>query len=74
MHKKKESDFLSYVAEPKNIFWLIRVIIFLCFFFSFLFEPQEHDLRVWVLFSVFLIYSFGFFIYVNRARSKAKPA
>lgn len=74
MQKKKESDFWSYVAEPKNIFWLIRVIIFLCFFFSFLFEPQEHDLRVWVLFSVFLIYSFGFFIYVNRARSKAKPA
>ncbi len=74
MHKKKESDFWSYVAQPKNIFWLIRVIIFSCFFFWFLFGPQDHDHRVWVLFAIFLVYSLGFFIYVNRARLKTKPA
>jgi diguanylate cyclase (GGDEF)-like protein len=74
MPKKKESDFWSYVAQPKNIFWLIRVIMFFCFFYWFVFAPQEYDRRVWLLFFIFLIYSFGLSIYANRARSKMKPA
>jgi diguanylate cyclase (GGDEF)-like protein len=73
MQKKKDTDFWSFVAQPKNIFWLIRGVIFLCFVFWFLFAPEKHDHRVWVLFCAFLVYAFGFFIYINKSRVKAKP-
>jgi len=73
MQKKKDSDFWSFVAQPKNIFWLIRGVMFLCFVFWFLFAPEKHDHRVWILFCTFLVYAFGFFIYINRVRVKAKP-
>jgi len=72
MEKKKDSDFWSFVAQPKNIFWLIRAVIFLCFFSWFLFAPEEYDHRIWILFSIFLAYSFGFLIYIKRERAKAK--
>jgi diguanylate cyclase (GGDEF)-like protein len=72
MQKNKESDFWSFVAQPKNIFWLIRGAIFLCFFFWFLFAPEEADPRVWILFFTFLAYAFGFSIYVNKTKGKAK--
>ncbi len=74
MDKKKDSDFWSFLAQPKKIFWLIRGVIFLCFFYWFLFAPQEYDQRIWVLFFAFLIYSSGFSVYVNRTRLKIKPA
>ena len=72
MKNKKESNFWSFVAQPKNTFWLIRGVIFLCFFFWFLFPPEKPDHRVWILFCLFLIYSFGFFIYINKSRIKAR--
>ncbi len=72
MQRKKDSDFWSFVAQPKNIFWLIRGIIFLCFIFWFLFAPEESDHRVWILFYTFLVYSFGFFIYISKSRIKVK--
>jgi diguanylate cyclase (GGDEF)-like protein len=74
MQKKRDLDFWSIVAQPKNIFWLIRGVIFLSFLFWFLFEPREHDLRVWILFYTFLAYAVGFFIYINKASGKARPA
>jgi diguanylate cyclase (GGDEF)-like protein len=74
MQLKKDSDFWSLVAQPKNTFWLIRGVIFLCFSFWFLFAPEKHDPRVWILFCAFLVYSFGFFIYINKSGVKAKPA
>jgi hypothetical protein len=58
MQKKKDPDFWSFVAQPKNIFWLIRGVMFLCFVFWFLFAPEEHDHRVWILFYLFLFYAF----------------
>jgi diguanylate cyclase (GGDEF)-like protein len=73
MEKKKESDFWSFIGQPNNIFWLIRGVIFLCFFFWFLFAPEESDHRVWILFCVFSVYSFGFFIYVNKNKAKIRP-
>ncbi|MCK4384808.1 MAG: sensor domain-containing diguanylate cyclase [candidate division Zixibacteria bacterium] len=73
MKNKKESNFWSFVAQPKNTFWLIRGVIFLCFFFWFLFPPEKPDHRVWILFYVFLVYSFGFFIYTNKTRVKIRP-
>ncbi len=73
MQDKRDSDFWSFVAQPKNIFWLIRGVIFLCFFFWFIFAPEESNHRVWILLSTFLVYTFGFFIYINKARVKAKP-
>jgi len=72
MEKKKDSDFWSFVAQPKNIFWQIRGIIFLCFVLWFLFAPQESDHRVWILFYAFLFYSLAFFIYISKTRIKAK--
>jgi diguanylate cyclase (GGDEF)-like protein len=69
---KKDSDFWSFIGQPKNIFWLIRGVIFLCFFFWFLFAPEEQDHRVWILLFVFSVYSFGFFIYANRNKSRVK--
>ncbi len=72
MKNKKESNFWSFVAQPKNTFWLIRGVIFLCFFFWFLFPPEKPDHRVWILFYAFLVYSFGFFIYINKNRAKAR--
>ncbi|MFQ6003729.1 MAG: sensor domain-containing diguanylate cyclase, partial [Candidatus Zixiibacteriota bacterium] len=73
MQKRKDSDFWSFIAQPKNIFWLIRAVIFLCFIFWFLFAPERHDHRIWILFCAFLVYASGFFIYTNKARVKAKP-
>jgi len=73
MEKKKEAEFWSFIGQPKNVFWLIRGVIFLCFFFWFLFAPEEQDHRVWILFCVFSVYSFGFFIYVNRNKAKIRP-
>lgn len=72
MQKRKESDFWSFIAQPKNIFWLIRGVIFLCFLFWFLFASEKHDYRVWILFCIFLVYSFGFFIYINKTRVKVR--
>ena len=73
MQMKKESDFWSFVAQPKNIFWLIRGVMFLCFVFWFLFAPEESDRRVWILFSAFLVYAGVFFIYINKVSVKVKP-
>jgi diguanylate cyclase (GGDEF)-like protein len=73
MEKKKDSDFWSFIGQPKNVFWLIRGVIFLCFVLWFLFTPQEQDHRVWILFYAFLAYAFGFFVYLNKSRVKAGP-
>jgi diguanylate cyclase (GGDEF)-like protein len=73
MEKKKESDFWSFVAQPQNIFWQIRGVIFLCFVLWFLLAPQESDHRVWILFYTFLVYTFGLFIYINKSGGKGKP-
>ncbi len=73
MEKKKEPDFWSFVAQPKNIFWLIRGAIFLCFVFWLLFEPQEYNHRVWMVFYGFLAYAFAFFVYTSKFRVRVKP-
>jgi len=71
--QKKESDFWSFLAQPKNIFWQIRGVIFLCFVLWFLFAPPESDHRVWLLFYTFLVYTFGLFIYINKNGGKGRP-
>jgi diguanylate cyclase (GGDEF)-like protein len=73
MQNKKDSDFWSFIAQPKNTFWLIRGIILLGFVFWFIFAPREYDHRVWILLCIFLAYAFGFFVYANKIRVKAKP-
>ncbi|KPL04990.1 MAG: hypothetical protein AMJ73_03045 [candidate division Zixibacteria bacterium SM1_73] len=70
--QKKDSDFWSFVAQPKNIFLLIRGVIFFCFVLWFLFAPEKSDHRVWTLFFIFLAYSFGFSIYMNKPRGKVR--
>jgi diguanylate cyclase (GGDEF)-like protein len=70
--QKKDSDFWSFLAQPQNIFWQIRGVIFLCFVLWFLFAPSESDHRVWILFYTFLVYTFGLFIYLNKSGGKGK--